>query len=58
MPNDQPLWPPFAEDEEYTVSLRSKLVRTVERPPVVREQDEKDTTSSPELLPGYRDKER
>jgi len=56
MPN-QPLWPSFSEDREYAAQVRSKLVRSVERPPIVREQDEKDTTSSPELLPGYR-KER
>jgi hypothetical protein len=52
------LWPEFSPDEEYTETTRSAFVRAVERPPVVKEQDEKDTTSSPELLPGHSDKER
>lgn len=56
--SNPPLWPEFSTDVEYTEITRSAFVRSVDRPPVVKEQDEKDTTSSPELLPGYRNKER
>jgi hypothetical protein len=56
--SNPPLWPTFSEDDERLAKRRSKFLLTVQRPPVVREQDEKDTTSSPELLPGYRGKER
>jgi hypothetical protein len=47
------LWPPFSEDYECERKMRSRFLVKVERPPVIVEQDEKATTSSPELLPGH-----